>query len=199
MNKLIIPLLFLAITSYGQTNLTSGSGIYGELKIAINKNTNKVTGFYEDGTGYDESRGNSKFSCIFYIEGKLVNNKAFINTYFPADTDNITGTLSIGNKVIKMHLQSEHGGCWNVQHFSDKEPTSFTINEQKSWIQIQYAIKERVYFYADQQESSKRNAYILKGNIVYIENIVGDWVYCSYLGKKITKGWIRETDLNTLK
>jgi len=197
MIKLFVPLFFLALTSYGQTTLPSG--IYGELKIAINKNTNKVTGFYENGTGYDESTGNSKFSCIFYIEGKLVNNKSFIWTYFPADTDNITGTLIIDNKVIKVHLQKEHGGCWNLQHFSDKEPASFAIDTEKPWIQIQYAIKEKVYFYSDKHESSKRNAYILKGNIVYIEKIDGDWVYCSYLGKKMTKGWVKLSELNRLK
>ena len=197
MYKLFIPLLFFAMPSFGQTILTYG--IFGELKIAFNQNTNKVNVFYEDKTGYDEPTGNSKFSCIFYIEGKLVNNKAFIWTYFPSDRDNITGTLTIENKVITVHLQTEHGGCQNVQHFSDKEPASFTIDEEKPWIQIQYAIKEKVYFYSDLLESSKRNAYILKGNIVYIEKIVGDWVYCSFFGKKTTKGWIQETDLNTLK
>ncbi|HEU5168474.1 MAG TPA: hypothetical protein VFU29_23175 [Chitinophagaceae bacterium] len=196
MKKLYFFLILLSTKGDGQTLLISGD--YGELKLAYDKNTKQVTGFYENGTGVDEQTGNSKFTCFFYFEGKLLKNKATIKTYYPLDTAIIKGELKVEAKEIKIHLDSEHGGCWNVLHFTD-EAVSFSMDESKQWIQVRYAIRDRVYFYSEKKESSKNKSYILKGNIVYIEKIERDWAYCSYLGKKTTKGWIKMNDLSPLK
>ena len=197
MNKLFILLLLFATTGNCQTS--PASGVYAELKLAFNKSTNQVTGFYENGTGYDETTGQPRFSCIFYIEGKLAGNKATINTYFPLNKDVITGVLIVENKAVKIQLPEEHGGCWNVEHFADKEPAAFALDQAMLWIQIRYAVAGKAYFYSDQQEAAKRNAYILKGDVVYIEKMNNGWVYCSYSGKTTTKGWMRESDLNKLR
>ena len=196
MIKLCFFFILVATKAYGQSALTSGD--YGELKLAYDKNTKQVTGFYENGTGTDEQTGNPKFTCVFYIEGKLLKNRAAIKTYYPLDTTIIKGELIVDAKKIKIHLGSEHGGCWNVQPFAD-EAATFSIDESKKWIQVRYAIKDRVYFYSEKKESSKNKSYILKGNIVCIEKIEQDWAYCSYLNKKTTKGWIKLNDLNQLK
>ena len=196
MRRLCLILILLATKADGQSLLASGD--YGELKLAYDKTTKQVTGFYENGTGVDEQTGNPKFICVFYIEGKLLKNKATIETYYPLDTTIIRGELIIDAKKIKIHLDSEHGGCWNVQHFTD-ESTTFSMDESKQWIQVRYAIRDRAYFYSEKKESSKNKSYVLKGNIVYIEKIERNWAYCSYVGKKTTRGWIKVIDLNQLK
>ena len=43
-----------------------------------------------------------------------------------------------------------------------------------------------------------KKKYIIKGDIVYVEKIEGDWALCSYFGKKTTKGWLKVADLNQL-
>jgi len=195
MNKLILFLLLFPIKFYGQYKLTPG--IYEELRIAYDSSANYVTGYYENGTGYDKKTGSPIFSCIFYIEGTLANDTANIKTYFPCDTDIIEGKLSLNKNEVKILLSSEHGGCWNVQHFTDS-PVNFIFEQHKPWIQIRYAVKDKVYFYSEQNDMNKLKAYIVKGDIVYIEKINNDWVFCSFSGKRITQGWIRLSDLNQL-
>src|SRR4030095_3938889 len=163
MRKLYFLLILLSTKAYGQSLLRSGE--YGELKLAYDKNTKQVTGLYENGTGVDKQTGNSKFTCVFYFEGKLLKNKATIETYYPLDTTIIKGELKVEAKEIKIHLDSDHGGCWNVQHFTGESAT-FSMDESKQWIQVRYAIRNRVYFYSEKKESSKNKSYILKGNIV---------------------------------
>ena len=197
MRKLCFYLMLLSTNASGQSLLISGD-YNGELKLAYDKNTKQVTGFYDSSTGVDEKTGNPKFTCVFYIEGKLLKNKATIESYYPLDTTIIRGELIVDAKEIKIHLNSEQGGCWNVQPFTDGSAT-FSMDESKQWIQVRYAIRDRVYFYSEKKESSKNKSYILKGNIVYIEKIDQDWAYCSYFGKRTTKGWIKVNELNQLK
>lgn len=198
MNKLIF-LLLISFPSFAQTTLVSGK--YREMKIAFDKETKYVTGFYEDGTGLDEKTNQPMFSCMFYLEGKLTGNIARIRSYFPQDS---TGDLIIGelrvvnNKEFIVHLPEEHGGCWNVEHFAD-EPNDFKLDTTESWLQIRYITKGKTYFHSAQSEASKQKAYLVKGDIVCVEKIQGEWLFCSYYTeKKITKGWIRSEDLNQL-
>ena len=199
----IIALLLFPMVVFGQAVPTSGT--YGELKFAYDKKTNNITGYFESYTGLDEQTGNPKFSCIFYLQGKVLNKKAKIITYYPADSaqDVIAGELQvIDNKEINVHLPEEHGGCWNVQHFVD-EPVDFKLEKVEHWTEIRYVQKDKTYFYSDRSEASKRKAYLIKGNVVYVEKTEGEWVFCSYrpatyMDGKITQGWMKEADLNQL-
>src|SRR6188768_4067212 len=102
MRKLCLFFILLSTKAYGQSILTSGD--YGELKLAYDKNTKQITGFYESSTGVDEQTANPKFTCVFYIEGKLLKNKASIETYYPLDTTIIKGELIVDAKKIKIYL-----------------------------------------------------------------------------------------------
>jgi len=88
------------------------SGEYAQLHLAFNPKDSVITGYYEDGTGIRDT-GGQQFSCIFYIEGKLVDSTAKIKTYFPADNKTlITGELKvISKKKINIKLQDDPGGC----------------------------------------------------------------------------------------
>jgi len=74
----IITLLWLSNISFGQT-LISGEYKFG-LKLAYDSKTKILTGYFEDYTGWDEETKNPRFSCIFYIEGLVSNNKCSILT-----------------------------------------------------------------------------------------------------------------------
>ena len=180
--------------------LTSGD-YGGEMIMAYDKNTKNVTGYFESYTGLDEETKHPKFSCIFYLEGKLTTNKIKIKTYYPKDSSNdlIVGELQLINDTeIKVHLPEEHGGCWNVRQFAD-EPVDFTLNKSENWLQLRYATKDKVYFYSDKSDLNKLKAYILKGDIVAIEKIEGQWSFCTFKAKKTTIGWMKLEDLNRLE
>jgi hypothetical protein len=176
------------------------SGIYDDgLSLAFDSTSRKVTGYFEEYAGSSEQKNSPHFSCVFYVEGTMTGQKFTIKTYDPTDKKNdfIQGTMEIvENKKVKIKLLTEHGGCWNVQPFAG-EAVGFTLGGSESWIQIRYVDVARSYFHANKAEDSRLKSYLIRGNVVCIEKIQGQWVYCNLLGKK-TKGWLKITDLNTL-
>lgn len=190
----LIAITYSSLT-YGQ--ISSGKYDNG-LSIAFNPQTNKVTGYFENYSGLDENTGEPRFSCIFYISG-IYNKDGFgIETYYPTDKEDglIKGEIRIKDtKTISIKLAEDHGGCWNVQQFSDGF-TDFTLTTESEWIEICYIDSDKVYFHNDKNDASKRKAYVLKGDIVYIDKIENDWIHCKYFGKTITEGWIKKVTIN---
>jgi hypothetical protein len=197
MRTLFICLAVILInsTSFGQKIL---SGEYdGGLKLAFDKKTGQLTGYFENYTGWDERTNNPSFSCIFYLRGVVKGNIFKITTYYPADKsgDSIEGTFeSITDTTIAIKLPEEHGGCWNVQHFAD-EPVKFELAKTIGWIQISYVTAEKTFFYSEKSPDKKQKAYLVKNDFVCIDKLDGAWAYCTFYGKKTTKGWMRVADL----
>jgi len=183
------------------------SGEYDELKIAFNPVDNQVTGYFESSTGEDAASGSPQFSCIFYIEGKLTDKQAKIKSFspsdnFPADNnDLIAGTLTpTSNNKLSLKLDEEHGGCTMVQHFKN-EPVTFVISKKQNWIAIKYVTATKAFFYADARLETKRKSYLVKGNIIYIDEEKNNLVHCTFtdVNNHSTQGWIRSEDINRLE
>jgi len=199
MKHAIVALLisFVFSTTFGQQLI---SGDYDDgLKLCYDSATKKVTGYFEEHTGYDEQTNSARFSCIFYIEGIVTAKKFKVNTYFPADKkdDQITGTIElVNNKEFTLLLPQDHGGCWNVQPFT--KPVEFTLNKNQPWIQVRYVNAAKAYFYSEKSDDKQMKIYIVKGDVVCVEKIEAGWAYCTYFGKKVSKGWVKVNELNTL-
>ncbi|CAM3619152.1 hypothetical protein FSS13T_17700 [Flavobacterium saliperosum S13] len=201
MKKIIIAFYFLLFSNItlGQHILKSGEYDNG-LRLAYDCQSNKITGYYENFTGWNEDTKTPRFSCIFYIEGDFSGQKTTIRTYFPEDKneDTIEGYMEVVNEeTINIKLPEDHGGCWNVQHFADK-PEAFKLEKNFNWIQIRYVNTTKSYFHKEQSNDKKLKSYLIKGDIVFIEKIENEWVFCSYFGKKTIKAWLKVSDLNKL-
>lgn len=70
------------------------------------------------------------------------------------------------------------------------------MEKKTEWKQIKYVVTDKAYFYSDKSESKKQKACLVKNDFVSIDKIEGNWVYCTFYGNRITKGWIKATDLN---
>ena len=81
-NISLFLLLVFSTLSFCQQKIQSGEYENG-LRIAYDGESKKITGYYENYTGFDENSKTPRFSCIFYIEGTVVGQKAIIKTYFP--------------------------------------------------------------------------------------------------------------------
>lgn len=163
------------------------------LNLAFNPMTNKVTGYFENHSGLDENTGEPRFSCIFYLTGSYDKNGFNIDTYYPLNKENdfIKGEIHIKDtKTISIKLKEDHGGCWNVQPFSD-EFIDFSLITKEKWIEISYIDVDKAYFYNDTNEASKRKSYVAKGDIVYIDQIKDDWIHGQYRGRSIAEGWLK--------
>lgn len=189
-------LLFLSNVVSGQS-IASGEYDSG-LKLAFDSETNKLTGYFESYTGWDDETKSPKFSCIFYLEGSVDSAKFTVRSYYPENRpeDAIGGFMEIiSDSSITLQLTEEHGGCWNVQHFTD-EPVLFQLTKEAGWRQINYVIAEKTFFYSEKSDDKIRNAYLVKNNFVCIDQLEDEWAHCTFFGEQVTTGWMKTADLN---
>jgi hypothetical protein len=169
--------------------LQPGSYDGGLLSIAVNEDV--VTGFYENYTGWDEKTQAPRFSCSFFFVGRIENSRAEIAT---SDT---RGTIELlGNDQVKISLEEEPGGCWNVEPRFDEEGVVFELTEREEWKFIRIVSSERAYFYDHPDENERGESYIIQGDVLRVLEVEGDWVRGEYHGSQgITTAWIKESDL----
>jgi hypothetical protein len=171
------------------------SGSYdGDMLIGFDAATRVVTGYFS------EEAGEGQFSCIFYLTGKLRDSEATISTYLPeAPTEDlIKGQLVPGTRgQFDVRLPSEHGGCWNVQHFADEDqPAHFTLDAAYPWIAVAVVQRDRAYFFDTPASTTHRKGYVVRGDGVGVRAIQPGWLQVDFVGNgKPVSGWIRQSDV----
>src|SRR5215204_1678191 len=74
----------------GQTKPSGRSGNYDSLLlIGVDENSGMLTGYFEDSVGWDESTKSSRFSCAFFLYGRLRGDAYQITTWYPEMGDPI--------------------------------------------------------------------------------------------------------------
>lgn len=170
------------------------SGDYGGgMLIGFDPSSRVISGYFRS------FAANKQFSCIFFMKGKLADHHSEIETYFPEMTDDaIKGVLIRESRDrFQVRLPREHGGCWNVQHFADKEqPAEFTLKAFHPWLSIAVVKRDRVYLFDSPTSAVHRNAYVVKGDGVGVRGIKPGWLQIDFIGNtKPISGWIRKTDV----
>ena len=192
---LLLITVFTINLSYGQIISGNYSG-YGTLDLAFDKQNQRLTGNYQFYSGFNLKTGIPRFTCNFYFDGILVNNNAIIKAYCPLGKDTVSGELTISGKEITFRLTKELNGCWNAEYLVNK-PTAFTLDEPETWIAVKHITADKAFFYSTPDNNSKTKAYILKGDIVFVDSIKSNWIHCTYYGeKKNTIGWINTNVVN---
>jgi hypothetical protein len=172
--------------------LQPGSYDDGLLSIAVNEDV--VTGFYENHTGWDEQAQAPRFSCLVFFVGRIENSKMEI------ESSESKGTIELlGNDKVKITLEEEPGGCWNVEPRFDEGGVIFELTDRKEWKSIRIVSSERAYFYNNPDENERGKSYIIEGDVLRVFEIAEDWVRGEYCGSQgITTGWIKEADLREI-
>jgi Transposase domain (DUF772) len=138
--------------------------------------------------------------CIFYLTGELHGSSAHVSTYFPEGpaTDLIKGELVLEtHQKFRVRLPSEHGGCWNVEHFADEDqPAQFTLQASPPWTSIAVAKRDKTYFFDTPASAPHRKAYLVKGDGVGVRTTQPGWLEVDFVGgDKPVSGWIRQSDV----
>lgn len=170
------------------------SGDYGgALLIGFDPTTRIVSGYFQ------ESTGRGQFSCTFYLAGKLHDPDTPIRTWFPGrPADVITGALvRKAGGSFRLDLSEDHGGCWNVRHFADKDqPAEFDLETAHPWISIAVVKSARAWFFDAPDKAVHRKAYMVQGDGVGVRAIRGQWLLVDFAGgNKPASGWIRTSDV----
>jgi len=178
-------------SSHPATDSEIASGDYGgDMLIAVDPASHIVRGYYQSSTG------NGRFNCIFYFSGKA---NGAIRSYFPETPEEVVmGTLSReSDGSVNVRLVTEHGGCWNVQHFADKDqPAEFTLQTAYPWVAVAVIKSARAYLYDSPISKVPRKAYVVKGDGVGIHGRRPGWLQVDFVGGgKTVSGWIRSSDV----
>jgi hypothetical protein len=199
----IALVLSMGIVGVGQDKIKATSGWYDELLIGIDQNKGVITGFYDSGTGWDEEAKGPRFVCSFYLYGEMRGDSFKIITWWPGDdrNDSINGDLTFNaDGSVSVRLENEHGGCWNVNHFADKDrPSNHALDKPGSWTSIRLVKVRRAYFHSKPNEQTQKRAYLTKDNVIRVFSQMPEWVLAEYGDKKISRGWIKESDLYDFK
>jgi len=173
------------------TEIVLQPGSYDDGLLSIAANEDVVTGFYENYTGWDEQLQAPRFSCLVFFVGRIENSKVEI------ESSETKGTIELlGNDKVKINLEEEPGGCWNVEPRFDEGGVIFELTERKEWKSIRIVSSERAYFYNSPDEKERRESYVIEGDILKVLELEGDWVKGEYCGSYgITTGWIKGSDL----
>lgn len=200
------PLQFSAILLLAQF-ISSGviaqikSGSYsGDLQIAFNPTNNKVSGYYESFTGYDEELKAPRFSCIFFFEGYYTDRSFAIKSYYPLEPggDTIDGIIYSKNaEQFEMKLHEEPGGCWNVAHFADTLE-KFDLSEKSNWVAIRYVLTNGASCFNEADGKGKIIRELKLATIVYVDEIKDNWCHIHFFEKKPFSVWVQNKDLNGL-
>lgn len=199
--------LSIGTLALGQDKSKARSGRYAELLIGIDQEKGIMTGFYESATGWDEQAKAPRFVCSFYLYGEMQGDSfkpSFkIITWWPGDDleEPINGDLTFkADGSVSVRLESEHGGCWNVNHFADKDrPSDHALDKLGSWTSVRLVKVRRAYFYNKPNEQMRRKAYLTKDNVIRVFSQTSGWVLAEYGDEKTTRGWIKESDLYDFK
>jgi hypothetical protein len=105
-----------------------------------------------------------------------------------------------GKPAIRLKLEEEHGGCWNVQRFAS-DPSTFALTEPGSWESIRIVASKKAYFYDDPSSPKPRKAYAVTGNALRVFETHDGWARAEYVGpeSQLTRGWVLERDLFSAK
>lgn len=176
------------------------SGDYDFLSIATDGD--QVTGFYSN----DRYRGNPDFGCSFYFYGNLTDSigyrKIAIQTLNPFDLSSKPreGSLKLHSEEdtnLSIIANLNDGGCWDPHlgwtQISEAPGVGFELYTRLSLLEIRIVKEEKVYFYSDADKTTKRKAYVIKNDPLFILERKGNWLKAIFRGAKSeTTGWVKK-------
>lgn len=98
---------------------------------------------------------------------------------------------------FRVQLESEHGGCANVELFADPtQPATFDLAAAHPWDAVAVVRSDKAYFYDAPGAAAHRKAYVVQGDGVGVRAAKAGWVEVDYVGGAATvSGWLKSSDL----
>ncbi|MGJ7470830.1 hypothetical protein [Kosakonia cowanii] len=190
-NSLI--LLTLLVSTSGMA-ATLHSGIYEELQLAVSPQ-GKISGYYSETLGVGVTR-----TCAFSLVGEVSAkgdatitswSTAVLPGHLAATADGVTLTVPDGQT---------HDGCSNVMPPLINDGLELSKTRDTDWQSMAQVRAERLYFYRQPEEKTRRKAFIVQDDVVGVLKTQGEWTQVEYLSDegKSTTGWVKSEALAPL-
>lgn len=190
---ILIVLLSFKSSIQDRTDIKSGVYGYGKLRVAINEDGSRITGFYKN---IIERSGT--WDCRFYFRGVLKNDtfNISIGEINGSEFDpRVDGQIyRKGDNIMFTMDEAYDADCWRVLQAVEYAGREFMLDEEKKWTSIEI-INEKSYFHSEPKNNSKLNSYVIKNDLIYILKGTNEWLLSEFYGSSTTKGWIKRNNI----
>ncbi|MGR4049314.1 hypothetical protein [Kosakonia cowanii] len=188
-----LSLLALLVSTSGMA-ATLHSGIYEELQLAVSPQ-GKITGYYSETLGVGVTR-----TCAFALAGEVSAkgdakiaswSSEVLPGHLVATADGVTLTVPGGQS---------HDGCVNAMLPLINDGLALGKTRDTAWQSMAQVRAERLYFYRQPEETTRRKAWIVQDDVVGVLQTKGEWTQVEYLSDegKSTTGWVKSAALAPL-
>lgn len=188
-----LSLLALLVSTSGMA-ATLHSGIYEELQLAVSPQ-GKITGYYSETLGVGVTR-----TCAFALAGEVSAkgdakiaswSSEVLPGHLVATADGVTLTVPGGQS---------HDGCVNAMLPLINDGLALDKTRDTAWQSMAQVRAERLYFYRQPEETTRRKAWIVQDDVVGVLQTKGEWTQVEYLSDegKSTTGWVKSAALAPL-
>lgn len=188
-----LSLLALLVSTSGMA-ATLHSGIYEELQLAVSPQ-GKITGYYSETLGVGVTR-----TCAFALAGEVSAkgdakiaswSSEVLPGHLVATADGVTLTVPGGQS---------HDGCVNAMLPLINDGLALGKTRDTAWQSMAQVRAERLYFYRQPEETTRRKAWIVQDDVVGVLQAKGEWTQVEYLSDegKSTTGWVKSAALAPL-
>lgn len=188
-----LSLLALLVSTSGMA-ATLHSGIYEELQLAVSPQ-GKITGYYSETLGVGVTR-----TCAFALAGEVSAkgdakiaswSSEVLPGHLVATADGLTLTVPGGQS---------HDGCVNAMLPLINDGLALDKTRDTAWQSMAQVRAERLYFYRQPEETTRRKAWIVQDDVVGVLQTKGEWTQVEYLSDegKSTTGWVKSAALAPL-
>lgn len=175
------------------------SGIYEQLKIAIDNDSHTLTGVFK----LHEIMPNGKVEkCEFFIVATPDENvNSFSMNLYSFDYQLIGyGQMAyrVASESYWLKLDKNIGFCSSIFPEFVKKGIDFYKKYSTNWQFIRLVKAPKAYFYTQPNEASKGKGYIIKGDWVGVTQQKYGWVAIEYIHpktQKVTSAWVKKSDL----
>lgn len=190
----------------GQNKPSGRSGNYDNLLlIGVDENSEELTGYFEDAVGWDESTKSPRFTCAFFLYGRLRGDAYEITTWYPEMGDPIKGELKFVtvDKISRAQIKLEElpGGC-GMAHPSLTQDggDELELSAPGNWTSVRAVSAKQAFFHKATDSRTKTKAYVVRGDAIRVFRVQNGWVEAEFGArgsKKEPRGWIQESALFT--
>ncbi len=97
-------------------------------------------------------------------------------------------------EIFSLRLNKNLPSCSDAVDISESD-IGFEVDKFGKWKMVSAVRAKRAYFHSTPNDASRRKAFLVSADVIYVYEENDDWYYVKYQnGKKETTGWIRKSD-----
>jgi len=179
---------------------TLQSGLYGALTLGVDRTNGMFSGVLQTNDP----------NCSLHLRGLLdrvdeplralaqTRREAFLGLHdSKLEARLVAGLDERGKATVWLRLDELPEGCKELNALSAANAKPLAQTESGAWVSVHWIGTERAYFHTEALASTRRKAYVTRGDMLRGYAQTEQFIEMEYVGanKRATRGWIRWEDL----